>query len=152
MPRVGAVFVGGIVGTALRFLLSTSVPNSAELATFLINVVGSFVLGLLVSTLWARESTPMWLKAGLGTGVLGGFTTFSAIAIDAAATLPAIGTESTALAWGTLFFLALEIVLGILAAWAGLALGARRTRGPRLPRLRSTTTTHSVITDDGGDL
>lgn len=151
MRSLGAVFVGGIVGTALRFLLSTSVPNSAELATFLINIVGSFVLGLLVSSLWARESTPMWLKAGLGTGVLGGFTTFSAIAIDAAATLPAIGTESTALAWGTLFFLALEIVLGILAAWAGLAIGARRARGPRLPRLRSTTT-HSVITDDGGDL
>jgi CrcB protein len=153
--NVGAVFLGGVIGTALRFLLSTSIPHSATVATFLINIVGSFVLGLLVSSLWAKTSTPLWLKAGLGTGLLGGFTTFSAVAIDAAQTLPLIGTASTGWAIGMVAFFVAEILLGILAAWAGLALGARRARGlrvPRGPRVRSVVASRSVITDDGGDL
>ena len=147
MRTVGAVFVGGVLGTALRYLLATSLPVSAELTTFVINIVGSFVLGLLVSLVWVKESTPMWLKAGLGTGVLGGFTTFSAIAIDAAVTLPVIGTESTASALATIGFLLLEIVIGLLAAWAGLALGARNIRSHARPRIAA-----PIITDDGGDL
>lgn len=147
MRTVGAVFVGGVIGTAARYALAIFVPVSAELTTLLINIVGSCVLGLLVSLVWARESTPPWLKAGLGTGVLGGFTTFSAIAIDAAATLPAIGTESTSSALATLGFLLFEIVAGLLAAWAGLALGARNLRSRARPRIAA-----PIITDDGGDL
>ena len=150
MRAVLAVFVGGFLGTALRFILSTSVPHSAELATFIINIVGSFVLGLLISTVWVRPSTPTWLKAGLGTGLLGGFTTFSAIAIDAAETLPYIGTEATGSAWGTIVFLVIEILVGIAAAWAGLALGGRRSSKIRIAR--SSTSAQAVITDDGGDI
>lgn len=164
MCNVLAVFVGGVVGTALRFALTAFVPQSAHVATLVINVAGAFVLGVLVSSLWAKPSTPLWLKAGLGTGLLGGFTTFSAIAVDLAAVLPSIGTESTGWAFGMIGFFIVEILLGIVAAWGGLALGARRaasagsvgsargagkSHGARGP---SSAATHSVITDDGGDL
>lgn len=148
MISVVAVFIGGIVGTSLRFILGAAVPESAQVVTLLINVVGSFVLGLLVSALWSKPSTPAWLKAGLGTGLLGGFTTFSALALDIADTLPFLGTESTSWALGMLVLFVAEIVLGILAAWAGLAWGARASRRV----VTSVGHDRSVITDDGGDL
>ena len=46
-------------------------------STLLINVAGSFVLGMLVSRVW--PVAPVWLRAGLGAGLLGSFTTFSAV-------------------------------------------------------------------------
>jgi CrcB protein len=144
-----AVFLGGIVGTAARFSLPLIISRSPEFAaTFVFNIVGSFILGLLVGGIWTKPSTPAWLKAGLGTGLLGGFTTFSAVAIDIAQLLPAIGTQSGGWAIGMIVFFFFEIALGLLAAWAGLRWGARSRR----PKPATATLQHSVITDDGGDL
>ena len=123
--EVLAVVVGAIVGTGLRLTLDTVVPHTDEtfpVSTLVINVVGAFALGILVSRVWVRPSTPGWLKAGLGPGLLGSFTTFSALVVSLVA-LASHGEWMLALA-----YLAASILLGFAAASAGLALGGRTAR------------------------
>jgi len=124
---LGLVFAGGTAGTALRELLAISVPPVAGVAVVIlaINVLGAFLLGLLLETLAGLgpdEGRRRQLRLLLGTGVLGGFTTYSALATDTALLL-ADNRAATALlyALGTL-------VCGALASWAGIALGAAMHR------------------------
>lgn len=122
MRSLVAVFLGGAVGTAIRLLVdATIVHNDAQypLSTLLINVLGSLVLALLVSRLW--PIAPDWLRAGLGPGLVGGFTTFSAVMVSMV-TLAASSQIVLALA-----YLALTLVLGFGAAAFGFWIG--RTRG-----------------------
>ncbi len=113
------VFAGGTIGTGLRYGLSRLVPPWAgvPVAVLGINVLGAFVLGLLLESLPRAGSDDGWrrdLRLGVGTGVLGGFTTYSALATDTATLLagghPAYGVGY---ATGTL-------VLGLLAAALGI--------------------------------
>ena len=115
-----AVLLGGAIGTALRLGIDALLPHADDAipwSTLGINVLGSFLLGALVSVAWDR--TPAWLRAGLGPGLLGSFTTFSALAVslvtlaDAGAWMPAAA------------YLAASIVLGLAAALLGLRLGRR---------------------------
>ena len=108
-----AVFVGGLTGTTLRVLLA--------LSTLLVNVVGAFVLGLLVAALWPR--VPGWVRVGLGPGILGSFTTFSALAVSIVALAQAGDVV------GAILSIVLSIGFGMLAAWLGLVLGSRLTHG-----------------------
>ena len=117
------VFAGGTVGTALRELLAITVPPVAGVAVVIvgINVFGAFLLGLLLETLARRgpdEGRRRQLRLLLGTGVLGGFTTYSALATDTSLLLAddRLGTAML-YALGT-------VILGALAAWAGIASGA----------------------------
>lgn len=112
-----AVVLGGILGTGLRLTLDALVvPDSAfPWATLLINVLGSFVLGFVVARVW--PSAPAWLRAGLGTGLLGSFTTFSAVII-ALLTLTAAGMTLLAVV-----YLLVSLVIGFAAALLGLRLG-----------------------------
>lgn len=115
MRSVLAVFAGGLVGTCTRLLVDAVAGDL--IGTLIVNVVGSFVLGLLVSLVWPR--VPDWARAGLGAGVLGSFTTFSALAVLLLGLelLPGAG------------YLALTLVLGLAAAFLGLRLG-RSGRAP----------------------
>lgn len=76
------VALGGAIGAVLRFVADGEVKRrraaSWPLGTFLINVVGSFVLGALLG---AR--LPSWSTALLATGICGGFTTFSTASVEA---------------------------------------------------------------------
>lgn len=115
---LAAVLVGGVVGTGLRLAIDTAVPHTDStfpLSTLVINSVGAFLLGALVARLWG--TAPSWLKAGLGAGLLGSFTTFSAFAVSLVS-LTTAGDWTTALG-----YLGLTLVLGLGAAWLGLALG-----------------------------
>lgn len=115
-----AVFVGGLIGTTLRLLLDLAVAHDLDefaLSALAVNVVGSFVLGVLVAALWSRA--PGWVRVGLGPGILGSFTTFSAFAVSVVAL-----AQSGDLV-GAVLTMVLSIGLGMLAAWAGLTLGAR---------------------------
>ena len=120
--NVVAVILGGLIGTGLRLGIDALLPHGDAgfpLSTFLINVAGSFALGLLVARVW--PTAPAWLRLGLGTGVLGSFTTFSALMVSLltlASTAPLIG----------LLFLVASLVAGLGAALAGLRLGGRATR------------------------
>jgi len=115
-----AVFVGGLIGTSLRLLIDLALAHDlAEFAlgTLLVNTLGAFALGLLVAALWPR--VPGWVRAGLGPGILGSFTTFSALAVS----VVALGQAGDLV--GAVLTVVLSLGLGMLAAWAGLTLGAR---------------------------
>ena len=115
-----ALVVGGLVGTGLRLGIDTLLPHAADelpWSTLLINVAGSFVLAALVARVWPWA--PHWLKAGLGAGLLGSFTTFSALAVS-------LVTLAEADEWllGTGYLIA-SLGLGLAAATLGLFLGRR---------------------------
>lgn len=120
------VIIGGALGTALRILLD--IILSLVFATFslgstmLINTVGSFVLGFLVAGLWAKPKTPRWFKVGIGPGVLGGFTTFSGVMLQALLIQNPMMTAA---------FLALSIATSLFAAVLGIWLGTPRKKGAR---------------------
>jgi CrcB protein len=127
MGSILAVFVGGIIGTGLRLEIDTLVPHSDSqfpLSTLLINIVGSFVLAVLVSRLW--PVTAAWVRAGLGPGLLGGFTTFSAVMVS----MVTLAASSDILM--ALVYAALTLVLGFGAAAAGFAVGRRRDSVPTI--------------------
>lgn len=121
-----AVGVGGAVGTALRIGLTPDRPPAGfPVATLVINVLGAGLLGLLVARLARHPESERAarLRLLLGTGLLGGFTTYSALAVDTVGLVRvgALGT-ATAYAVGTL-------VLGAAATGLGRRLG-RTGRGP----------------------
>lgn len=121
MREVLAVIVGALVGTALRLGLDTAFPHSDDgfpTSTLVINLVGSFVLGVFVARVWARVSSVV--KAGLGPGLIGTFTTFSAFAVS----LVALVSHGEVLVAGVYFLVTL--LGGYAAAWAGLRLGRPR--------------------------
>lgn len=80
-----AVGVGGALGAICRFYVGTLVlkhfPHELPLATLLVNVVGSFFIGLLVG-LFVTLTPPEYLKGLLITGFLGALTTYSTFAIE----------------------------------------------------------------------
>lgn len=115
-----AVAAGGLVGSELRYGLGLAFPEAAGMVpwtTLCINVVGSFVLAAL-TTLWiARPHTAFWLRAGVGPGLLGSFTTFSAVVFSVEQSWRAnVHMMSVA-------YLGLSLLLGLGAAAAGWRTG-----------------------------
>ena len=116
-----SVLVGGAVGTALRLGIDTVIPHdevSFPVSTLVVNTVGAFVLAVLVGRLWPRAAS--WQRAGLGAGLLGSFTTFSAVAVSLVS-LTSAGFGMLAAA-----YLAATLLLGLGAAALGLRLGSSR--------------------------
>lgn len=125
MRALIAVFLGGVVGTGLRLELDALLPhhdNEFPLDTLLINVVGSLVLAIFVARLW--PVVPQWVRAGLGPGLLGGFTTFSAVMVSMV-TLAANSDIVLALA-----YLLLTLVLGFGASALGFWIARPRATAP----------------------
>jgi CrcB protein len=75
-----SVAAGGAIGAALRFLVGLGI--GLPLGTFAVNVAGSLVMGALAAILLFGDKGPSPLAPFLMTGVLGGFTTFSAFSLD----------------------------------------------------------------------
>ena len=75
------IALGGAVGAVLRFVLDGEMkargPRTWPHSTFAVNLLGSFVLGVLTA-----HPRPGWLSALVVTGVCGGFTTFSTAMVD----------------------------------------------------------------------
>jgi len=114
-----AVAAGGAVGTAMRVAWLWWVPvtpGAWPTTIFLENVLGAFLLGLLLGRL-ARGRAPSWLRSPFfSTGALGSFTTFSNLAWDVGGlSSPA---PTLAIAYG-----AASLALGLAAAAAGWWLG-----------------------------
>ena len=121
-PR--AIFVVGLgagLGGIVRLLVNAIVVaragiGAAPLATLFINVSGSFLIALVLGTLQARtDVSPLW-RVFLATGILGGYTTFSTFSFEALG-LISRGATVAAVAYG-----AGSVILGIAAAYLGLAL------------------------------
>src|SRR5690606_35928734 len=86
---LGLVFVGGTMGTAARETLSLTVPSVDGILLVIvgINLLGAFILGLLLANLARRgedRGRRRVVRLLLGTGVMGGFTTYSTLAADTA--------------------------------------------------------------------
>ena len=82
------VFLGGGFGAVCRYLFGVVVvrlssPAQGPLATFLINVMGSLLMGLLIGALARTTGVSDRWRLALGVGVLGGFTTFSSFSLEA---------------------------------------------------------------------
>jgi CrcB protein len=120
-PLLAAVAVAGGLGAATRFaldgLLRSRLRGALPVGTILINLSGSFVLGLLTG-LTAAAVLPEALRAVAGTGFLGGYTTFSAASLE---TVRLAGARRPALAATN--GIAVPLV-AVLLAGAGLLLGA----------------------------
>jgi len=134
VPRsaIPLVFVGGALGTAARALLEAAYGSSAGAwpwTTWGINVLGSFLLGVLAGALTGRGGSGLarQVRWSLGTGLVGGFTTYSTFVLEVHQ-LTTAGHAATAAG-----YTAASLVLGVAAAALGLTAGRRlddgRSRG-----------------------
>lgn len=115
------VMIGGGIGAGLRHLANLGVLRAFgpgfPVGTMLINIAGSLAMGLFIELLMRRFGSSNELRLFIATGILGGFTTFSAFSLDFATlwqrgdTLPALG------------YAAGSVILSIFALFAGLMLG-----------------------------
>jgi len=124
---LGAVALGGVVGSLGRYAVDVALPHGPDAfpwATLVVNVSGAFAMGLLVAYLVDRPGVHRLARPFVGVGVLGGWTTFSALAMDAVA-LGAADRAQLALGYVAATFLA-----GTLAVAAGYVLGRRVWPGP----------------------
>ncbi|MFF1530064.1 fluoride efflux transporter FluC [Cellulomonas sp. NPDC058312] len=116
------VGAGGALGSLGRYALARAMPvtHGWPVGTLTANLLGAFALGVLLEVLGRRgPETPgvLRLRLALGTGVLGGFTTFSSLALETERLLAA-GAVGTAAAYaGT------SLVAGVLCAGAGVLAG-----------------------------
>jgi fluoride exporter len=132
---LAAVGAGGLVGTGARYALGSLypvVPGAWPSVTFGINVLGAFALGLLLESL-ARSGPDTGrrrlVRLAAGTGVLGSFTTYSALTVDVNLLVrdghPVLATV----------YAVASVLAGVAAAAAGIGAGAKfdglRRRGGR---------------------
>jgi CrcB protein len=112
------VALGGGMGAVLRLLLATwfATPGRFPWATLFINIAGSFGIGLLFGYGQQQAWFEQWGRYLLMTGLLGGFTTFSAFSLETVALVEA-GRPVAAVA-----YVAASVTVCILAAWGGLRL------------------------------
>lgn len=114
------VCLGGALGTGARYgvgLISKQLAPAWPLATLLVNVIGGFAIGFVAGLAQSRPAFPESWRLALTTGVLGGFTTFSAFSLE------------TLLLWREGQWLVgagnivANVVLSLAACAAGYALG-----------------------------
>jgi fluoride exporter len=120
MKQILFVGLGGAAGSILRYLASVITfkyySASFPLATFIVNVSGCFLAGLIFGMIPQETSEAQSLKLLLITGFCGGFTTFSAFALENMKLINS-GNSSTAI-----FYLISSVAAGLFAAWLGLLL------------------------------
>ncbi|MFM7797188.1 MAG: fluoride efflux transporter CrcB [Candidatus Nitrosotenuis sp.] len=113
------VRLGSSAGGALRYVISICIPtkgSSFPWGTFVVNVVGCFVMGLFIGIIQKHDLQNSELKLLLATGFCGGFTTFSAFAFENLELLK-LGNSTTLLTYALG-----SVILGILAVWVGTLL------------------------------
>ena len=119
---VGAVAAGGAIGALARWALfrfSDSIAGVTWYSTLLVNALGCLVMGLFVGAVirHGRASAPV--RAFVTTGILGGFTTFSAFAVDTVR----LGHDSL---WQSIAYAIGTIIVSIALVWIGLRVTVRR--------------------------
>lgn len=114
-----AVAVGGAIGSVARHLMATAVGAAAgggwPWGTLAVNVLGGLAIGALAEALTLRWSGGPELRALLVTGILGGFTTFSAFSLETVALFDR-GAWVAGVA-----YVGLSVVLSLTATMAGAA-------------------------------
>jgi CrcB protein len=117
------VMIGAALGGAARFFVGTVVSarfsGRFPLGTFLINVTGSFGIGLLMTILTERYTPHPYWRLLLVVGVLGGYTTFSSFEWE---TLFAARNGS---GWIGLAYILSSVIIGYMAVWLGAFIARR---------------------------
>ena len=134
---LGAIFLGGALGTLLRYLVPLAVAAVSQMpdeprelaATCAVNIIVAFLLGLITGIWAGRKAGPDsrngHLKIFLGTGFCGGFTTYGTFVSQGTWLVylaPSFGVAGYARAFTYIFG---SLGVGFAAAWLGVALGAR---------------------------
>ncbi len=114
------VAIGGAIGSAARYLVNVGAGRAFGMgfpwATLIVNVAGCFAMGVLIELMARKLNVGMDARAFLTTGILGGFTTFSAFSLDFALL---VERKSYALAGA---YAASSVLLSLVAVFAGLSL------------------------------
>lgn len=119
--QLALVGAGGAAGALVRGLLEAAAPPGSAFpwTTLAINVVGSGLLALLLGLVWSRPPHVQVERLLLGTGLLGGFTTFSTFSVE---TLQLLRHDRAAQA---AVYVAVSVLAAIPAAAAGVTVGRR---------------------------
>jgi fluoride exporter len=133
---IALVALGGAAGTGLRYWIGAVVPRwwGVPVTTFGINMVGAFLLGVLLELLTELHLGSDWnqrIRLGIGTGGLGGFTTYSSLANDTAMLAAAHPARAAGYALAT-------VTVGAAASLTGILL-ARRILRPTRPNVAART-------------
>ncbi len=124
-PRnLALVGLGGVLGTAGREGLGLVIPTLGvlPLSTWCVNVAGAFLLGMFLEALSRRgpdEGRRRSIRLLVGTGLLGGFTTYSALATETVLLL-----NSGSIGWAIGYSIG-TVVVGGVASWLGIVVAAR---------------------------
>lgn len=124
---LAAIGVGGGLGTLARYGVERAVvppPLGFPWATWTVNVVGSFVLGVIVTLVVERWPHDRYLRPLVAVGFCGGFTTFSTLAVEVDQRIQH-GRGGVAAV-----YLAVTLVAGLVAALAGMTLARGRFLPP----------------------
>jgi CrcB protein len=116
---VGAVALGGALGALARWAVAAALPHDPgrfPWSTLLSNVTGCFLIGVLMMLVVERWPRRRLVRPFFGTGILGGFTTFSTYAVD---TRELVADDHPALAAA---YLVGTVLVGLVAVVAGLRL------------------------------
>ena len=121
MPMALAIALGGAVGALSRHYMAAAVSRAFGLGfpygTLTVNVVGCFLMGLLVEAMALRFSITPEARGFLAVGLLGGFTTFSAFSLEVALLYERGQPLLAAL------YVVASVVLSVAALFGGLAVG-----------------------------
>lgn len=116
--NLAMVALGGAIGASLRYLAGAFflrlLGPAFPWGTLFVNVFGSFLMGVLIVWLAKRNIVGTELRSFLATGLLGGFTTFSAFSLDVATMLE---RDAYSLAFG---YIAASVLISITALFLGL--------------------------------
>jgi fluoride exporter len=125
--ELAAVFAGGAIGTVARAGLATvaaSDPSRWPWPTFIVNIVGAFLLGYFATRLLERLPVSSYRRPLLGTGLCGGLTTFSTMQVE---TIKMLEHHHYGLAIG---YTVASIAAGLVAVYIATAMTRRvRVRG-----------------------
>ncbi|MEP6950655.1 MAG: fluoride efflux transporter CrcB [Ginsengibacter sp.] len=119
MKIILAIGIGSFIGGICRYLLSQIIQNKFLSAfpygTLGVNIIGCFLIGIVFGLSERGNMTMEW-RLFLATGVLGGFTTFSAFSNETA------GMLRDGQLWHAFTYIACSVVIGLIATFIGISL------------------------------
>ena len=127
MRKIIGIAAGGMAGALLRYWIRSVDVSGIPWDTLAVNVVGSFLLALILTLALDKTKLAADVQAGMTVGFLGAFTTFSAICQEN------VTLFRNGQGWLALLYMTITVALGIAATYAGWRL-ARRLRPQKEPK------------------
>ena len=119
MKIILAIGTGSFIGGVLRYLLSqfiqTKTLSTFPFGTLTVNILGCFFIGMVFGLSDKGNITPEW-RLFLATGILGGFTTFSAFSNET------VGMLREGQLWYATAYISSSVIVGLLATFIGIAI------------------------------